>query len=64
MVDNNTSRYGTGFTVSIDARHGVTSGVSAADRATTILTAVADATRPGDLVRPGHVFPCGPGRAG
>jgi len=57
MVDNNTSRYGTGFTVSIDARYGVASGVSAADRATTILTAVADATRPGDLVRPGHVFP-------
>jgi 3,4-dihydroxy 2-butanone 4-phosphate synthase/GTP cyclohydrolase II len=57
MVDNNTSRYGTGFTVSIDARHGVTSGVSVADRATTILTAVADATRPADLVRPGHVFP-------
>jgi 3,4-dihydroxy 2-butanone 4-phosphate synthase / GTP cyclohydrolase II len=57
MVDNNTSRYGTGFTVSIDARHGVNSGVSAADRATTILTAVADAARPSDLVRPGHVFP-------
>lgn len=57
MVDNNTSRYGTGFTVSIDARHGVTSGVSAADRATTILKAVADTTRPSDLVRPGHVFP-------
>ena len=57
MVDNNTSRYGTGFTVSIDARNGVTSGVSAADRATTILTAVADSARPGDLVRPGHVFP-------
>ncbi len=57
MVDNNTSRYGTGFTVSIDARQGVTSGVSAADRATTILTALADTTRPGDLVRPGHVFP-------
>ena len=57
MVDNNTSRYGTGFTVSIDARHGVTGGVSAADRATTIRTAVADGTRPGDLVRPGHVFP-------
>jgi 3,4-dihydroxy 2-butanone 4-phosphate synthase/GTP cyclohydrolase II len=57
MVDNNTSRYGTGFTVSIDARYGVTSGVSAADRATTILTAVAETTRPGDLVRPGHVFP-------
>jgi 3,4-dihydroxy 2-butanone 4-phosphate synthase/GTP cyclohydrolase II len=57
MVDNNTSRYGTGFTVSIDARQGVTSGVSAADRATTILRAVADTTRPGDLVRPGHIFP-------
>jgi 3,4-dihydroxy 2-butanone 4-phosphate synthase/GTP cyclohydrolase II len=57
MVDNNTSRYGTGFTVSVDARHGVSSGVSAADRATTILTAVSDGTRPGDLVRPGHVFP-------
>ena len=57
MVDNNTSRYGTGFTVSIDARYGVSSGVSAADRATTILTAVAEATRPADLVRPGHVFP-------
>ncbi len=57
MVDNNTSRYGTGFTVSIDARHGVGSGVSAADRATTILAAVADMSRPSDLVRPGHVFP-------
>ena len=57
MVDTNTSRYGTGFTVSIDARHGVTSGVSAADRAATILTAVADGARPADLVRPGHVFP-------
>jgi 3,4-dihydroxy 2-butanone 4-phosphate synthase / GTP cyclohydrolase II len=57
MVDNNTSRYGTGFTVSVDARHGVTSGVSAADRATTILKVVDDATRPMDLVRPGHVFP-------
>jgi 3,4-dihydroxy 2-butanone 4-phosphate synthase/GTP cyclohydrolase II len=57
MVDNNTSRYGTGFTASVDARMGVTSGVSAADRATTILTAVAGGTRPNDLVRPGHVFP-------
>lgn len=57
MVDNNTSRYGTGFTVSIDARHGVTSGVSAADRATTIQKAVAETARPSDLVRPGHVFP-------
>jgi 3,4-dihydroxy 2-butanone 4-phosphate synthase/GTP cyclohydrolase II len=57
MVDNNTSRYGTGFTVSVDARHGITSGVSAADRAATILTAVAEGARPNDLVRPGHVFP-------
>ena len=57
MVDNNTSRYGTGFTVSVDARLGVTSGVSAADRSTTILTAVAEGARPNDLVRPGHVFP-------
>ena len=57
MVDHNTSRYGTGFTVSIDARCGVSSGVSAADRAATILAAVADAARPADLVRPGHVFP-------
>jgi 3,4-dihydroxy 2-butanone 4-phosphate synthase/GTP cyclohydrolase II len=57
MVDNNTSRYGTGFTVSIDARHGVAGGVSAADRAMTIRTAVADTAKPQDLVRPGHVFP-------
>jgi 3,4-dihydroxy 2-butanone 4-phosphate synthase/GTP cyclohydrolase II len=57
MVDNNTSRYGTGFTVSIDARHGVTSGVSAADRAATIAAAVSPDARPNDLVRPGHVFP-------
>jgi 3,4-dihydroxy 2-butanone 4-phosphate synthase/GTP cyclohydrolase II len=57
MVTNNTSRFGTAFTVSIEARHGVTTGISAADRATTILTAVDEQTRPGDLVRPGHVFP-------
>ena len=57
MVDNNTSPYGTGFTVSIEARCGVTTGISAADRATTILTAVADDAKPRDLVRPGHVFP-------
>jgi 3,4-dihydroxy 2-butanone 4-phosphate synthase/GTP cyclohydrolase II len=57
MVENNTSRYGTGFTVSVDARLGITSGVSAADRATTILTSVAEGARPNDLVRPGHVFP-------
>ena len=57
MVDNNTSRFETGFTVSIEARHGVSTGISAADRATTILTAVADTAKPGDIVRPGHIFP-------
>ena len=57
MVENNTSPYETGFTVSIEARRGVTTGISAADRATTIRTAVADDCGPGDLVRPGHVFP-------
>ena len=57
MVENNTSRFHTGFTVSIEAKRGVTTGISAADRATTIRTAVADAARPGDLVRPGHIFP-------
>ena len=57
MVDNNTSPYGTGFTVSIEARCGVSTGISAADRATTILTAVADNAKPRDLVRPGHIFP-------
>lgn len=57
MVENNTSRFETGFTVSIEARCGVSTGISAADRATTILAAVADDARPSDLVRPGHVFP-------
>ncbi len=57
MVDHNTSSYGTGFTVSIEARCGVTTGISAADRATTVLTAVADDAKPRDLVRPGHIFP-------
>ena len=57
MVENNTSQFGTGFTVSIEARCGVTTGISAADRAKTILTAVADDAKPGDLVRPGHIFP-------
>ena len=53
----NNSGFGTAFTVSIEARHGVTTGISAADRATTILTAIADDAKPNDLVRPGHVFP-------
>jgi 3,4-dihydroxy 2-butanone 4-phosphate synthase/GTP cyclohydrolase II len=57
MVDNNTSAFQTGFTVSIEARCGVTTGISAADRATTIHTAVADNAKPSDLVRPGHIFP-------
>jgi 3,4-dihydroxy 2-butanone 4-phosphate synthase/GTP cyclohydrolase II len=57
MVDNNTSPFGTGFTVSIEARCGVSTGISAHDRATTILTAVADDCQPHDLVRPGHIFP-------
>ena len=57
MVDQNSSPFQTGFTVSIEARHGVTTGISAADRATTILTAVADDAKPVDLVRPGHIFP-------
>ena len=53
----NQSGFGTAFTVSIEARHGVTTGISAADRAHTILTAIAPDAKPGDLVRPGHVFP-------
>ncbi len=57
MVRDNTSRFGTAFTVSIEARHGVTTGISAADRATTVLAAVAGEAKPQDLVRPGHVFP-------
>jgi len=57
MVDDNTSQFGTGFTVSIEAKEGVTTGISAADRATTILTAVADETTAADIARPGHIFP-------
>src|SRR5512138_3552985 len=57
MVANNTSSFGTAFTVSIEAKKGVTTGISAADRAHTILTAVAPETRAEDLARPGHVFP-------
>jgi 3,4-dihydroxy 2-butanone 4-phosphate synthase / GTP cyclohydrolase II len=57
MVSSNTSSFGTAFTVSIEAKKGVTTGISAADRSHTILTAVADNSRPEDLARPGHVFP-------
>ncbi len=64
MVSNNTSQFQTGFTVSVEARHGVTTGISAADRATTIQTAIADNAKPEDLVRPGHVFPLRARRGG
>jgi 3,4-dihydroxy 2-butanone 4-phosphate synthase/GTP cyclohydrolase II len=57
QVADNTSYLGTAFTISIDARKGVTTGISAADRATTILAAVDPKTRPQELARPGHVFP-------
>lgn len=57
QTTNNTSGFGTAFTVSIEAKEGVTTGISAADRAKTILTAVSPTTKPNDLARPGHVFP-------
>ncbi len=57
MVAENTARRGTGFTVSIEAREGVTTGISAADMAQTISVAIRDGARPQDLARPGHVFP-------
>jgi 3,4-dihydroxy 2-butanone 4-phosphate synthase / GTP cyclohydrolase II len=57
QVADNTSYLGTAFTVSIDARRGITTGISAADRATTVLCAVDPDCRPKDLARPGHVFP-------
>jgi 3,4-dihydroxy 2-butanone 4-phosphate synthase/GTP cyclohydrolase II len=57
MATNNLSRFQTAFTVSIEARKGVTTGISAADRAHTILTAVADQAKAEDLVSPGHIFP-------
>lgn len=57
QVADNTSFLGTAFTVSIDARRGISTGISAADRATTILVAVDPQSRPQDLARPGHIFP-------
>jgi 3,4-dihydroxy 2-butanone 4-phosphate synthase/GTP cyclohydrolase II len=57
MSAENTSNYGTAFCEAIDARHGVTTGISAYDRAHTIKVAIDPATRPSDLARPGHVFP-------
>ncbi|WEF33742.1 3,4-dihydroxy-2-butanone-4-phosphate synthase [Pseudoduganella chitinolytica] len=57
MAPENGSRYGTPFTVSIEAREGVTTGVSAQDRVTTVLAATRPGAQPHDIVRPGHVFP-------
>ncbi|MBE9541214.1 MAG: bifunctional 3,4-dihydroxy-2-butanone-4-phosphate synthase/GTP cyclohydrolase II [Proteobacteria bacterium] len=57
MVEDNTSAFQTAFTVSIDAKEGTTTGISAEDRATTVLTAIADDVKPEDLARPGHIFP-------
>lgn len=57
MVSSNKSPYGTGFTVSIEARTGVSTGISAADRARTIQAAVAPNAKPHDIVSPGHIFP-------
>lgn len=57
MVIKNTSSMGTAFTISIEARHGVTTGVSAADRVATVKAAIATGAKPEDLCHPGHVFP-------
>ena len=57
MVSENTATFGTAFTISIDAREGVSTGISAADRAKTILAAIDPKTKPSDLARPGHIFP-------
>ncbi|MEP6703443.1 MAG: 3,4-dihydroxy-2-butanone-4-phosphate synthase, partial [Acidobacteriota bacterium] len=64
QTPDNTSSMGTAFTISIEARAGVTTGISAADRAKTILTAVDPSSKPSDLARPGHVFPLRAKRGG
>jgi 3,4-dihydroxy 2-butanone 4-phosphate synthase/GTP cyclohydrolase II len=64
MVQDNKARFGTAFTISIEARNGVTTGISAADRATTIMAAVNPEAKPEDLVSPGHVFPIRARRGG
>ncbi len=57
MASNNTSHFGTAFTVSVEARHGTTTGISAADRATTVQALINPDTKPDDIVVPGHMFP-------
>src|SRR5512135_3807503 len=57
MVEQNTSNYGTAFTVSVEARGKTTTGISAADRAATVRTLIDPKTKPHDLLRPGHTFP-------
>ncbi|MFQ5791007.1 MAG: 3,4-dihydroxy-2-butanone-4-phosphate synthase, partial [Acidobacteriota bacterium] len=57
MVSDNTSSYGTAFCVSVEAKQGVSTGISAADRAQTVRACIDRRTKPGDLVRPGHMFP-------
>ncbi|MDP2936635.1 MAG: bifunctional 3,4-dihydroxy-2-butanone-4-phosphate synthase/GTP cyclohydrolase II [Dehalococcoidia bacterium] len=57
MVSDNTSSFGTAFTVSIDAKNGTTTGISAQDRALTVLAVIDPKTRPEDIARPGHIFP-------
>jgi len=64
QTSDNTSSLGTAFTISIEAREGITTGISAADRAKTILTAVDPASKPWDLARPGHIFPLRAKRGG
>ena len=64
QTSENTSSMGTAFTISIEAREGVTTGISAADRAKTILTAVHPDSKPSDLARPGHIFPLRAKRGG
>ncbi len=64
MTDDNTSPFGTAFTVSIEAKRGVTTGISASDRATTILTAINPNTKSEDITKPGHVFPLRAKRGG
>lgn len=64
MVDKNTSRFETPFTISVDARHNITTGISAYDRAETIRCIIDPGTRPDDLVKPGHIFPLRAKRGG